>query len=101
MVAYKDERPDYEGTEEGLYSLRVRPPDEGPDYSGFVIVRLAKGAAGGDALDLRRLAHEEKLGGLETLLEQNDQIETSRVVRSLPPQELLRLEREAFASEFP
>jgi serine protease len=101
MVAYKDERPDYEETEEGPYSLRVRPPDEGPDYSGFVIVRLAKGAAGGDAADLRRLAHEEKLGGLETLLDQNDQIETSRVVRSLPPEELLSLEREAFASEFP
>jgi hypothetical protein len=101
MVAYEGERPDYEEIGEGPQSVGLRPPDKGPDYSGFVIVRLAPGAADGNAEDLRKLAREEKLGGLETLLEQNDQIETSRVVRSLPPDEILRLEREAFASEFP
>ncbi len=101
MVAYEGERPEYEEIEEGPNPVRVRPPDKGPDYSGFVIVRLAPGAADGNADDLRRLAKEEKLGGLASLLDQYDQIETSRVVRSVSPEEVLRLEREAFASEFP
>jgi serine protease len=102
MVAFEGERPHYEEIEEGWNSpLRIRPPDKEPDFSGFVIVRLAPGAADGEAADLRKLAREEKLGGLESLLEQNDQIETSRVVRSLPPDEVLRLEREAYASQFP
>jgi hypothetical protein len=96
MVAYGSEE-----IREGPHSIRVRPPDKGPDYSGFVIVRLAQGAADGNADDLRNLVREEKLGGLESLLEQYDQIETSRVVRSLPPEEVLKLEREAYSSEFP
>src|SRR5918995_56597 len=96
MVAYGSEE-----IKEGPHSIRVRPPDKGPDYSGFVIVRLAQGAADGNADDLRNLVREEKLGGLESLLEQYDQIETSRVVRSLPPEEVLKLEREAYSSEFP
>ncbi len=101
MVAYEGQRPDYGELEEAPHSRHLRPPDKGPDYSGFIIVRLAPGAADGDATELRKLAREEKLGGLESLLEQNDQIATSRVVRSLPPDEVLRLEREALASEFP
>lgn len=95
----------FEGVQQDLsvapYPMRDHVRTTGPDYSGFVIVRLVPGAGGGEAGDLRKLAKEHQLGGLASLLDEHDGIETTRVVRSVPPDELLKLEREAHGSELP
>ena len=70
-------------------------------YSGFVVVRLARDLAPGDAKTLREYSEKRRLAGLARLLDALEDPETARVVTSLPVRELLELEKEATRSELP
>ncbi len=80
--------------------VNVRPVGEKPEYSGFIIVRLSEPPVA-EIDDLRELAKEYNLQGLSRLLDEYKQVKSRRQIHSLPPSELLKLEREALASKFP
>ena len=63
-----------------------------PRLSGFIIIRLVAQV---------RLAKREKLGKLKSLtaiLKQHKEIVAQRVIRSVPPEKLLAMEKKAAAS---
>lgn len=70
-------------------------------YSGFVIVRLAKEFAGAQAGTLMDVAREHELRGLAAILDEYDLERAQPVVRSLPPEEILKLESTAARSALP
>ena len=75
---------------------------QGPaEYSGFVIVRLSGKLPLEDGDNLIEMAWKLQLQGLGAVLEQFALSSTRRVVRSLPPKELLRLEQEAAQTDLP
>ncbi len=80
--------------------VNVPPPGErSADRTGFVVVRLA---SGGDleARTLRDLAKRRKLGGLTQVLERHH-LDSQPLIRSIKPETLLELERQARQSDFP
>ena len=81
----------------------TQPIDQGAaEYSGFVIVRLSRHVPfGGEAIrDLRELAKRLQLQGLLRLLEQWPDVSTRPLIRSLDPEKLIDLERQAAKSIF-
>jgi serine protease len=74
--------------------------DAAPQYSGFIIVRLSARLPLVEVEDLREVAQKLGLDHLRRILEEYD-LRSMRVVRSRPPEEIIRLEREAAQSELP
>jgi serine protease len=70
----------------------------GDGLSGFVILRLSRDVGPGESRDLRELADELKLNQLAELLDGLGRPQTRRLVISLEPDELLRMEEEAARS---
>lgn len=69
--------------------------DLGDGLSGFVIVRLSRDLGPGEGTDLRELCDELDMDALARLLDALGRPPTRRVVTSLSPGEILRLEDEA------
>jgi serine protease len=70
--------------------------DPEPD---FIVVRLARAIPSGN--DLRRVAQQFGFRQLADFLEEHREIRTARVVRSVLPRVILRLEERARHSDFP
>ncbi len=86
---------------------RRRPPinvgrPQGPEqYTGFIIVRLSPQLPAVECGDLMDLARKLHLQALSALLDHFDLSSSRRVIKSLSPEKILRLEREAAQSELP
>lgn len=74
-----------------------KPP--APNYSGFIIVRLAEGGSLEKTDNLRKVA-KSRLPGLSAFLDRHKEIATRRLIRSVEPEELLLMEKKASGSEF-
>jgi serine protease len=72
----------------------------GNGLSGFVIVRLARDVPPGESPDLRRHAAELELSALGQLLDGLGGPDTRRLITSVKPGELLRMERAAAKSRW-
>jgi hypothetical protein len=74
-----------------------------PDYSGFIVIRLAQIIdLGSETVEsLRSFATEYKLRGIEKLLDQYEIKETRPAIRALPPKKILKLEKKAAETELP
>lgn len=81
--------------------VQVKTPKRPDQYSGFIIVRLANHATGGDTDDLMAVAKKHKLPGLAALLNEYDLSNTRRVVRSQKTAKILELERRAMQTHLP
>ena len=77
-----------------------RLPDDDQGHSGFVIVRLRHGLAAAEGDTLVEVAKRLQLVGLVGVLQDFD-LSARRTIRSLPPRQVLELERKAASSEFP
>jgi serine protease len=88
------------------FTTRPVPPEDRrhsstrEQYSGFIIVRLASGLPMTHDDDLLAMAKRLKLAGLGGVLDEYRLATSRRVVRSLKPTEIVKLERRAEASEF-
>lgn len=76
---------------------------EGPEHSGFIVVRLSPDVPrpGEGHESIRELAEELQLEGLRRVLDEYDLGGGRRVVRALPPERILELEREATRTDLP
>ena len=74
-----------------------------PRYSGFIVIRIAQEAApaSGSMKSLRSFAAECNLHGIEKLLDSYEIKETRPVIRALPPEKILELEKQAAQTELP
>jgi len=74
-----------------------------PCYSGFIVIRIAQEAApaSGSMKSLRSFAAECNLHGIEKLLDSYEIKETRPVIRALPPEKILELEKQAAQTELP
>jgi hypothetical protein len=79
------------------YRLKKYPPGP-PQYSGFIIIRLSPTVPLIKGDDLRQ--HYEEVPGVAKVLLDN-RIPTRRVVRSVSPEKLLKMEKRASVSSFP
>ena len=77
------------------------PIQDGPEHSGFVILRLSPHIASEDDQDLESVARRYELRGLLEVLDAAHVTETRPVVRSLPPEQIRALEKRASRSELP
>ena len=71
------------------------------NHSGFLIIRLSSQVAVGDARNLMELAKKRKLQGLSQILDQFDLSSSRPLIRSLPADEILELERQASKTALP
>ncbi|MEA2184820.1 MAG: hypothetical protein QOF69_4005, partial [Solirubrobacteraceae bacterium] len=81
------------------------PPDVdggqlGDGRSGFVILRLSRELRHADGRDLREVAKQLDLSALGALLDATGGPPTRRVITSVDPDELLKMEEEAAGSRF-
>lgn len=79
--------------------INLKPAKKKPDLTGFVIVRLSAQVPPTER-DLAKLGRKQ-LPGLTRFLECHRKIKTRRLIRSVPPEKLLEMEKQAKASEFP
>lgn len=79
--------------------INLCPPEHTPDLSGFIIVRLFAHVFE-RVQDLRK-ANKKLLPGITGFLERHREINTRRLISSVSPQRLLKMEKEAHASKFP
>ena len=84
----------------GKGPVKVTPANKRPSLSGFIIIRLPANVPirGGD---LRKREVRKKLPQLANLLNQHPKVVTQRVVRSVDPDKLLYLEKNAALTQFP
>jgi serine protease len=80
--------------------VNLRPRGKPEDYSGFVVIRLRPGLGPGKSEDLREVSGELGLRTLSRFLEELGDVTTRRLITSVSPPELLRLEEEAHKSIF-
>jgi serine protease len=78
--------------------LDVDAEQLGDGLSGFIIVRMSRELAAGDHRDLRELAAHGKAQALVELLDKLGRPLTTRLITSLSPDEIQRLEKEAAGS---
>ncbi|MDX1395168.1 MAG: S8 family peptidase [Gemmatimonadota bacterium] len=77
------------------------PLQDGPEHSGFIILRLSPHIVPQGDQDLESVAKRYELRGLLEVLDAAHVTETRPVVRSRPPEEVLALEKRASRSELP
>lgn len=72
-------------------------------YSGFIVIRVAQDVdlASESVESLRSYATECQFHGIEKLLDQYDIKDTRPVIRALPPEEILALEKQVAQTELP
>jgi len=87
------------GAEEDV-PLDVDKGELGDGLSGFLIVRLSREVGLTDHRELRGLAEEMKFDALAELLDELGRPPTRRLVTSIEPSELLRMEEEASTSRW-
>jgi subtilisin family serine protease len=75
--------------------LDVDAEQLGDGYSGFVIVRMSRDFSAGDHRDLRELAVDRGADALVELIDELGRPPSTRLITSLSPDEILRLEEEA------
>ena|SRR5437667_5569277 len=80
--------------------LDVDGGELGDGLSGFLIVRLSREVDLTDHRELRGLAEEMKLDALAELLDELGRPPTRRLVTSVEPRELLRMEQEVSTSRW-
>ncbi len=80
--------------------LDVHGGELGDGLSGFLIVRLSREVGFTDHRELRGLAEEMKLDALAELLDELGRPPTRRLVTSVEPRELLRMEEEVSTSRW-
>jgi len=78
-----------------------RPPGAPEDYSGFLIIRLAAHVLPTEGAALQEVAKKEELRGLLAVLDEYELTRSQRLVRSLPPESVQRLEEEATRTDLP
>lgn len=78
-----------------------RPPGAPEDYSGFLIIRLAAHVLPTEGTALQEVAKKEELRGLLAVLDEYELTRSQRLVRSLPPESVQRLEEEATRTDLP
>lgn len=81
--------------------INLIPAPRAEQYSGFIIARLSPELPVVDCANLMELARKLNLQALSAVLDQFDLSTSRRVVRSLSPEKLLRLEKTAAQSELP
>ncbi len=105
---YKEMREDNERGRQGACGERRRQPPanlgragQAEQYSGFIIVRLSSDLRAVKGDTLVEAAKELDLQGLSLILAEFDLENSRRVVRSLPPSDIARLESEAAKTKLP
>ncbi len=74
-----------------------------PQYSGFIVIRFADTVLHGcaSAESLRSYAAQQQIRGIEKLLDMHKIEDTRPVIRAMPPEKILALEKKATQTELP
>ena len=74
-----------------------------PQYSGFIVIRIAQtpGSASESTESLRSFCSKHKLVGIKKLLDTYKIKDTRPVIRALPPEKILALEKQAARTKLP